>query len=367
MTAGTYISGSAHLILILWVVLGGVLFRARAPEVFETADVSLLSAEEFAALQPRRAEPQAAQIVTEPEAPATEDTPDTPAATDAPDDPAPRPEIADPADPDAAPEAPDLSTPPAEADDVAPDTPIAPDTETLTALLPPTLDPGRPRDLPRVAPVAAPEAPPEADTAPEFVAPVEASAEPETEATPVDETTATAPEAATTEIVTEAEEDGASAPAAPVRPRRAPARPSVKPDPPSEDPVAAAVAEAVANAATEDQTPVRPVGPPLSFGEKEGLRVAVGGCWNVGTLSSRGLNVTVVVGVSMNRDGTPDAGSIRMLSFEGGNKDDADRAFEYARRAILICGRKGYDLPAGKYAHWREIEMTFNPERMRIK
>ena len=84
MTAGTYISGSAHLILILWVVLGGVLFRAHAPEVFETADVSLLSAEEFAALQPNRAALDAAQNVTEPKAPATEDTPDTPAATDAP-------------------------------------------------------------------------------------------------------------------------------------------------------------------------------------------------------------------------------------------------------------------------------------------
>ena len=359
MTAGTYISGSAHLILILWVVLGGVLFRAHAPEVFETADVSLLSAEEFAALQPNRAAPDAAQNVTEPKAPATEDTPDTPAATDAPDDPAPRPEIADPADPDASPERPDLSTPRAEVDDVAPDTPLAPDTETLTALLPPTIDPGRPRDLPRVAPVAAPEAPPEADTAPDFVAPIEASPDPAPDPVPVDETQATAPEAATTEIVTEAEEDGTSAPLVAVRPRRAPTRQAVKPDAPTEDPVAVA----------EEKTPspTEPVGPPLSRGEKDVLRVAVQACWNVGSLSSEALRTTVVVHVNMNRNGKPDAGSIRMLSSEGGSGATVKQAYEAARRAIIRCGVRGYVLPAEKYAHWQEIEMTFNPERMRIK
>lgn len=45
----------------------------------------------------------------------------------------------------------------------------------------------------------------------------------------------------------------------------------------------------------------------------------------------------------------------------------ATQAFEAARRAILRCGATGYDLPAEKYGQWRDIEMTFNPEKMRIK
>jgi hypothetical protein len=42
-------------------------------------------------------------------------------------------------------------------------------------------------------------------------------------------------------------------------------------------------------------------------------------------------------------------------------------AFDAARRAIIRCGAKGFDLPAEKYAQWREVEMTFNPESMRIR
>ena len=37
------------------------------------------------------------------------------------------------------------------------------------------------------------------------------------------------------------------------------------------------------------------------------------------------------------------------------------------RPSKLHCGASGFDLPPEKYAQWREIEMTFNPERMRIR
>ena len=43
------------------------------------------------------------------------------------------------------------------------------------------------------------------------------------------------------------------------------------------------------------------------------------------------------------------------------------QAFEAARRAIIRCGSNGYDLPREKYGQWQNIEMTFNPEKMRIK
>lgn len=69
----------------------------------------------------------------------------------------------------------------------------------------------------------------------------------------------------------------------------------------------------------------------------------------------------------MAQDGTPITGSIRMASFSGGSEAAARQAFEAARRAIIRCGARGFDLPAEKYGQWQEIEMTFNPERMRVK
>ena len=62
-----------------------------------------------------------------------------------------------------------------------------------------------------------------------------------------------------------------------------------------------------------------------------------------------------------------EVGTIRMLSSTGGSGTAAKQAFEAARRAIIRCGAKGFQLPPEKYGQWRDIEMTFNPERMRIK
>ncbi|MBZ0123029.1 MAG: energy transducer TonB, partial [Roseovarius sp.] len=74
-----------------------------------------------------------------------------------------------------------------------------------------------------------------------------------------------------------------------------------------------------------------------------------------------------VVTVSMSEDGRPDEASIRMTHYSGGSADAAQHAFGAARRAIMRCGSRGYDLPVDKYDRWKSIEMTFNPERMRIK
>ena len=90
-------------------------------------------------------------------------------------------------------------------------------------------------------------------------------------------------------------------------------------------------------------------------------------CWNVGSLSTEALRTTVVVAVTMAQDGRPDTNSIRMLSSSGGDGASARQAFEAARRAIIRCAGDGYDLPAEKYSHWREIEMTFNPAQMRLR
>ena len=103
----------------------------------------------------------------------------------------------------------------------------------------------------------------------------------------------------------------------------------------------------------------------MTDGEKDALRVAVQQCWNVGSLSTDALQTTVIVQVSMSQDGRPDTGSIRMVGFEGGSEAAAQQAYEAARRAIIRCGANGFALPVEKYDQWRDIEMVFNPERMR--
>ena len=107
--------------------------------------------------------------------------------------------------------------------------------------------------------------------------------------------------------------------------------------------------------------------PPLSVGEKEALSVAVQQCWNVGSLSSLALETTVVVAVSLTQDGKPIVSSIRQVGSEGGTSASVKQAFEIARRAIIRCGARGFQLPRDKYDQWKDIRLTFNPERMRIE
>jgi hypothetical protein len=190
---------------------------------------------------------------------------------------------------------------------------------------------------------------------------------------------ATAPEETATEIVTEAEEP-ASAPETSVRPPARRPKPPVQqaetqpaPETPSTPTVSEpadtsdAINDALAAALAEPAETAAPSGPPLSAGEKDALRVAVSSCWNVGSLSSEALQTTVVVSVSMAQNGKPNSGSIRMIGSSGGSSSAANQAFEAARRAILRCAGAGYNLPSDKYGQWKDIEMTFNPERMRIK
>ena len=356
MTLGAYISGAAHLLLILWVFLGGVIFRADPPEILEVTEVALLTVDDLNALRPAIPEPEAVQDIAALDAPETETTPTAPGEA-TPQDALEQPEFAAPSDPEASPERPEPLVPETEIADEAPDIPQAPTADPLVALLPPSLNPGAPLDAPRVAPTPAPEAPPEAESAPEFVAPKAPVPDEEAvEATTEEE--AAAPESATTEIVTEAEETGSGVPAASIRPPLRPVRQAAQIEEASESEEPVAGTEAAAAPA--------PSGPPLNQGEKDALRVAVQRCWNVGSLSTDALRTTVVVTVSMQANGRPDNGSIRLLSSDG-DQAATRQAYEAARRAIIRCGSGGFPLPVEKFAHWQEIEMTFNPERMRIK
>ncbi|MEV8465229.1 hypothetical protein AB0T83_00355 [Fluviibacterium sp. DFM31] len=339
MQTGLKFSLGGHGALILVALVGWPFAGQTPPEPLGAVDVTLIDAATLSpgALVDTPAPFEAASAPEIAAAPAADALPETPA----PSDPVPEPEPLPEAEP-----LPDLPAPP---------------------------------PVDRVAPVPQPQLPEDLPEAPERQEAVEAVPEPAPEAVEAEEQEATAPEAAAPEIVTEATET-ALAPVTVQVPRRRPPQPDPQPDPApvepapadpapeqpaAQDPVAAALAEALGTPETEAETPTAPAasGPPLTQGEREGLRVAVGQCWNFSSLGTDAAKVTVVVAMEMGLDGRPS--NLRMVSYEGGGDTAAQQAYETARRAILRC--QPFDLPPEKYDQWQTIEMTFNPERMRRK
>lgn len=391
MEKGQIISGIAHAGVILWVVLGDWLFRADTLPEMQVAEVSLMSSAEFDAMmaaapppavqpeepaaQPETVEPPEPVQPAEPPPPAEEPPPVAP-----PEEPLPE-ELPQEAVPQP------IETPP----------PVAPIAEVEQPIPVPLSDVRpRPRPVDRVAaaPVESVDAPEVADQVIEEVAD-----EATEEAVIVEEQQeAAAPEEATTQIVTEAVETEEDAPqlemTSSLRPRSRPARVAETPveeevaaatetvqepaeeateDAATEDAVAAALAEALAEeAATEDVAAAAtasdlPVGPPMTAGEQDALRVAVQQCWNVGALSMEALRTTVTVAVSVGQDGVPDAGSITLVQSNGDSDTATRQAFEAARRAIIRCGARGFPLPPEKYEQWRNMELVFDPNGMRMR
>ncbi len=368
MSTGAYISAVAHAAFILFLLFGGIFQRDDLPEV-SVADVSVITEEEFAALSRPETAPDVASDAVEPVQPEIEDAPELATPSDA------APATPEPEQP-AAPETNDAAAEPLPQPLPAPDAEVSDSVQDVEA---PPIEDDRPEapeeaapaPAPRVAPEPAAPAPPQAEQAPEMVE--DTTPDPAAE-DPAPEEVAAAPPEAAPEIVTEAEETKELAPAASPRPKARPNRPAqtqtaeTEPEPepaPEADPVESALAAALAS----EPAPVpsaAPSGPPLSGGERDALRVAVQNCWSV-DVGSQSANVTVTVGVSMNRDGTVVGGQVTLVSATGGDDTAQRTAFEKARRAILRCQKGGFPLPPEKYDHWRDIEMTFNPDGMRLK
>jgi len=429
VNTGFYISLAMHGALVALALFGGFTSNQPLPPP-DVAEVDVLTEEEFAALLRPFAAPSVTDAPPTPELPPLEgkapdapergnapDVPDRPedTPTAAPDD-APAPllplaaeaEVADrvpaapsppqadhgPEDPvDAQPSpAPRVAAiaapPPPPTAELAPDvsersTPalLNPEQPPTDAPAQPSADPGSEtpgatqvlRPAPRVQPAAeAPSAPASEDApdmaevdAPTPLAPVEtASQAPEL-----------APPEATTRIVTEAARP-TTAPTRSLRPSARPTRAALS----SPTPTDAAPAAPQPPAAPEPQPEPAPQGedeittpetvasgPPLTGGERDAFRVSVQTCWNLGSLSTEAMATTVTLGMTMSPDGKPESGSINLISSSSGNSTATRQAYEAARRAILRCGTRGYDLPADKYDRWRQVEITFNPSDMRTR
>lgn len=372
MSIGTYISGTGHAALIVWLIAGWGMHAE--PLDFEVTEVSVVSGEAFEAMM-RAGQPDApaAEIVA-PTPPEIEEAPTPPAPVEeTPPEPVAPPAPVEEPVAETPPEAPDLTPPPTEVTDSVPDLPDIPD----VVAPPPSAELGsslrpQPRPADRVAPEPIAPPPPDTEVAEQVSEATNDAPTEEVAEEPVEDTTA--PEEAVTEIVTEAEEP-AFAPEVSLRPQTRPNRPA--PQPASETPAETAtqddaVAAAIA-AAQESETPPQPTqgvsGGDLSDADKNSFLRQIGNCWNVGSASTGALSTRVTVGFSMTQEGLVDTNSIRLIGHEGGTAADADVAFRIARSALVRCqndgGRTGYDLPADQYDVWRNVELTFNPDRMR--
>ncbi len=362
---GTYISAVGHAGLIGWLILGWG-FSAD-PLDFEVTEVSVVTGAEYAALVASTTPQPSVDAPALPVAPVTEPAPPTPDVVEPPviaNQPAP---AQPPAQETPPPEQPSPPEPPADLAEEAPSL-TAPE-QTVAPELNSSERP-RPRPAPRIAPQ--PVAPPAPDTSiddivrdavvPDAVAPAEVLEEP---------SEATAPQEAATEVTTDAQVTSGAVTSS-ARPRTRPNRPAPQTTTASSDNVApepdntaqdTAVADALAEALAAASS--APQGPPLTGSETEGFRLAVNRCWNV-DLGSEASRVQVTVEFSLNRDGTVNGG-VRQVAANGGSNTAIEAAFQAARRAILRCGARGYQLPADKYDQWKQVEITFDPSGMQFR
>ncbi len=97
---------------------------------------------------------------------------------------------------------------------------------------------------------------------------------------------------------------------------------------------------------------------PATSAEADILRVAITGCWNIAALTPDAAQTRVTIAVTLDRQGVPEAASIRMIGHVG---PEPEQVAATARRAILRCGSGGFPLPPEKYADWRNLELNFDP------
>lgn len=103
----------------------------------------------------------------------------------------------------------------------------------------------------------------------------------------------------------------------------------------------------------------------LSKDEIAHFQVQVARCWNIG--NNTGPLPVVTITFALDPRGKPIPDSLELIGAGKDTSDAVKSAYGAARRAILRCGAKGYELPLEKYELWRNIELTFNPERMSLR
>ena len=379
MSIGTYISVTMHASMVGWLLLNGN-FESTPREISVT-EVSLVSAEMFdIALNNTPPEVEASIETAVAQPPVEEIAPKLSIKPDAPVMDREQPVMVSPQDDNTPPQISEQPEPLEDLVVILPSELISPTVSpTSPDVLEISLKP-KPRQSNRITSKTVAPSEPEVDIGDftrDAVSPQEMLS---SEKKPQ---TATAPEASTSEIITEAEKPSklprvaVLAPEQSVRPKRRSIKIKLDKEQPKQteqtiDPLAAALNEALTGSTNESESEVstesqKTVTEALAPGTIRGMQLAISPCWNLGASSSAALSTTVVVGMELSIEGKPLASSIYLVGYEGGDDASAQRAFETAQRAINDCGAKGFELPADKYSAWKKVEITFNPERMRVR
>jgi hypothetical protein len=379
MQTGTIFSGIGHAGLILWVLVGDWLFPARPPEEIIATQVSLMTSEEFAALQAATPTPSEEPAPTRPEPrpePVVEPEPEP--------EPVPEPEPIPEPEPEPEPEPVPEPPPPPPSDAVQAEEEQA--FESTSTEINPT---------PEAAEIVAPspiEVETEAETSDNPTPAV--SAEPsDTVVEQETQTEETVAEDTGDVLQTEAnvEQTEATGMTTSIRPRT---RPEELPEPelaaaePEEAPVSealtvqpvddaatddaiAALLEEVAEPAAEETAAETggqdlPQGPPLTGGEMGDISSSIARKWNLGAASTDTMSTMIVVRVSFAADGKPT--NFELLEAEGPTQTGIDKLYESARRAVnRAYADGGLPLPADKYETWRVLDLVFDANGMRLR
>lgn len=103
-----------------------------------------------------------------------------------------------------------------------------------------------------------------------------------------------------------------------------------------------------------------PKGPPMTAGERDGLRLSVQACWNTPAGIENASGLRVVLAVDLDPNGRI-VGEPRLIEPATLESNQIRTAFEAARRALIRCEKGGYELPREKYARWKNLEVGFDP------
>jgi hypothetical protein len=375
MQTGTIFSGIGHAGLILWVLVGDWLFPARPPEEIIATQVSLMTSEEFAALQAATPTPAEEPAPTRPAprpAPVVEPEPEPEPVPEPVPEPEPIPE------PEPEPEPVPEPTPPPPSDAVQAEEEQA--FESTSTEINPT---------PEAAEIVAPS-------------PVEVEVEAETSDNPTPavseepsdvvveqetQTEETVAEDTGDVLATEAnrEQTEATGMTTSIRPRTRPAElpedvevaaaePEPEPQPVDDaatDDAIAALLEEVAeptavDTAAETGGQDLPQGPPLTGGEMGDISSSIARKWNLGAASTDTMSTMIVVRVSFAVDGKPTG--FELIESNGPTQTGIDKLYESARRAVnRAYADGGLPLPEGKYETWRVLDLVFDANGMRLR
>lgn len=398
---GLVISGGAHLALLLIALFSGQLFQSDEARAIQIAEVDIMTSAEFDAAvstapdAPRTEVPEIAppeegaadvtapELSERPAARPTEAAVSVDATETAPDMTGVRTQVTAqvraeaPLSPELDPE----DAMPEGASLIAPEVLGPPVTEQINRSRSPTAlaDPSPARPAPRISSTPAPKPPTDAVEA-ESPSPEVAPAAEAAEVRP--ERPAEAPPEAATEIVPEvAEEPVAPESVAPLvssRPLGRPqsvARAAAEPRQPQE---AAAPTETAEAPRTQPETAEpsrsetprearpagtnRPVGPPLTTAEKDGIALPLKKTWNVGPIQGHPdfRSLIVTVRFELDQQGNVIGGLVEPVK-PNPPTGAFQLAFRQARTAVLRA--QPFRMPAEKYERWRVVEVTFNPSK----